>query len=257
VTTYKGNARVLSHLQDMGFDAQLAAHIQQNIHSIAKWDANDNLIDFDLTKLPDMKAAEAFAAAVNRGTKQIIQGTYVGEKSAWFHNDWLKLALQLRTYSMVSVEKQWGRQRMNHGYGYAAGAFLGQAAWAMPIYLARIHAASIGREDQQEYVKKQMHPAVMARALMNYGSMTGLMGEALDATFGIAGGWNDSVKGAVGPLAGTSAHSNLSVTNVIPSLGMLDSMGRAATGGGTVYGALKQLPFTNMPQVAIPLNLIK
>ena len=44
-----------------------------------------------------------------------FQRTYVGETGAWAHSGLLKLLAQFRTFSLTSVEKQWGRNVHNYG----------------------------------------------------------------------------------------------------------------------------------------------
>ncbi|MCL5460343.1 hypothetical protein M3M33_17025, partial [Loigolactobacillus coryniformis] len=61
-----------------------------------------------MTKITDPVARNATIQAVWRGTNQIIQGTYIGERGKWAHDGWQQLLTQFRTFSLVSMEKQWG-----------------------------------------------------------------------------------------------------------------------------------------------------
>lgn len=241
-------------LIDMGFSVELIAKLQQDLHKIAKYDGNGELIELDITKLSHPDAAEDFVQAVTRGTSQIIQGTFIGERGAWAHNDYAKLLLQFRTFGLTAVEKQWGRTRLNNGYAYAAAVLLGQMAFALPLHLARVQLNAAGREDEKEYIKNNLHPVAVTKALMNYGSMSGMAGDVLDITAGLAGGWS----GAEGKeLLGANRNQSLSVGAVVPALGSIDQGVRAVSGNGTAYQALKQLPGSNLPFIIPFINLTK
>lgn len=241
-------------LLDMGFSVELIAKLQQDLHKIAKYDGNGELIELDITKMTHPDAAEDFVQSVTRGTSQIIQGTFIGERGAWAHNDYAKLLLQFRTFGLTSVEKQWGRTRLNNGYGYAAAVLLGQMAFALPLHLARVQLNAAGREDEKEYIKNNLHPVAVTKALMNYGSMSGMAGDVLDITAGLAGGWagNEGKE-----LLGANRNQTLTVGGVVPALGSLEQGVRAVSGNGTAYQALKQLPGSNLPFIIPFINLTK
>lgn len=242
-------------LRDMGFTPEVAQAMKADLQHIAKWDASDRLVEFDLTRVSDPRTAEAFVQAVHRGTSQIIQGTFIGERTKWFHNDYMRLLLQLRTFGLTATEKQWGRTRMNHGYAYAAGALLMQMGLTIPIHLARVQLASMGREDREKYIKDNLHPASMTRALMNYASLSGMTADTLDVLTGIAGGWGGTqTRELLGARNGTQATS---VGKIVPIAGSIDTAARVVSGRADKYTALKQLPFSNLWYLLPAINLTK
>lgn len=242
-----------TYLKDMGFDAETIQAIRLGLSASTKFDSRGRVISFDVSKLGSAKLAETFVQSVHRGTAQIIQGTFVGERAAWAHNDWAKLLLQLRTFGLTSVEKQWGRTRMNSGYALAAGMLLGQMALALPIYLARVTIASAGREDQEEFLERNTNPAAVTRALLNYSSLSGLSGDVLDLMTGIAGGWGgQDVAEAIG-----ARQQATSVGGLIPVAGSIDSASRVLSGKTDVHTAIKQLPLSNLWYIAPIINLTK
>jgi hypothetical protein len=248
------------YLRDMGLNEELIGHLRTNLHRVASWDAGGRLTRFDITALPNPAAAEEFVQLVHRGTAQIIQGTFIGERTAWMHNDYMKVLAQLRTFGITAMEKQWSRTaRINGGgaagYGTAAMILVAQMALILPIHLARVHAASVGREDQQEYIEKNLAPVALVRATANYASMSGLLGDFLEVVSGAATGWSGDQD-----LMGGRMPSQLTVAGVVPALGSIDAASKLFLQGQALenpYWALKQLPGANIPYVIPFLNLLK
>lgn len=243
-------------LRDMGFTPELVAALRTRIDQMAQWDSNGRLIAFDVTKAPTPVAAEAFVQAVHRGVSQIIQGTFVGERTKWMHNDYAQLLLQLRTFGVTAAEKQWARTRFNHGggiigYSAAAGMLVAQAALVLPIHLARIQLAAGGREDAEEYIEKNMKPEALVRAVMNYTALSGLMGDILDVSASVASGWGLIDSDVLGGRQGGNA---LSVSGIVPAAASVDLAAKGITGDLNAYTAMKQLPFSNLPYIIPILN---
>jgi hypothetical protein len=245
-------------LADMGFTPDVVNAMKGDLATVARWDGNDKLLAFDLTQVSDPRTAEAFVQAVHRGTGQIIQGTFVGERNAWMHNDYLKLLLQLRTFGLTATEKQFARTRMIHGggaagYAYAGGMMLGQMALALPIYAARVQLMAAGREDREDYIKKSMNPAAMVRATMNYSSLSGLTGDVLEIISGVAGGFGSKrAQEIVG-----ARQEAASVGRVLPFAGTIDTGMRVVSGKADLHTAIKQLPFGNLWYIVPAINLTK
>lgn len=244
------------YLDDMGITPALARAVRSDLVRAVQRDAAGNAIGFDITQLSVPKAREDLLAAIHRGTGQIIQRTFIGERGAWAHNDVMKLLLQLRTFGLTAMEKQWGRTRVinSHGplngYGYAVGVLLGQMAFALPIYLARAEVYSIGRDDREDFMQKATRPASMLTATLNYSAMSGLAGDGMDMVASLGGSWSADVKDALGTKSAGGG-----VASVIPAAGSADAIWRVATGKATLHNALKQLPLANLPVVAQIINL--
>lgn len=236
-------------LADMGIDAGLVARLRNDIDEAAKWEGGQ-LREFDITKFRDTQAANDFVQAVHRGTSQIIQGVFIGETGKWAHDSLLRVLTQFRTFSITSVEKQWARQRGNYGVAKALGMLLGSMAFAAPIYVARTYANSVGREDQEAYLDRQLSAAQIARASLNYVAMSGLSGDLLDALTAISGA------GAV--TGGRSGAASQFVGNVIaPSAGLADDLWRAMQNtkeGTDIHELAKNLPFSKLPVLQQAIN---
>lgn len=245
------------YLDDMGFNKDMRVALRGVIDAAVERDAAGNAVGLDIYKFDNVELMEDFVSAVNRGTAQIIQGSFIGEQGAWAHSDLQKLALQLRTFGLTATEKQWARNRMLagpgvEGYAYAAGVLLAQMAFVTPIYLARLQVNAIGRDDREEYIKQGLSPAAMLQATMNYSANSGLVGDAFDAAMTIGGGWNDDLKESMGTRGGQSG-----VSGMVPGLGTVDQGLRQMRGDGSVAQSIKLLPGSNLPYVQAVINVTR
>jgi len=236
-------------LADMGITASLRARLGPDLSEIAKFEGG-RLVEFDLTKARDKDAGFEFAQAVHRGVSQIIQGTFIGEQGKWAHSGWLKMLTQFRTFSITSMEKQWGRQRNNQGTAKALGLLLGSMSIAAPIYMARVYTASIGRSDQEEYLEKQLAFGQIARATLNYVALSGLSGDFLDALTAVAPSIGETTGGRSG--ANKTFVGNL----IAPAAGYVDDAWQAAQNLDDPEKALKLLPGSRIPFIIPAINAL-
>lgn len=241
---YIKNGEENAALTSMGVSPELAARIKSDLPNIATFDEAGNLATLDLTKATDHAAAAEFVQAVHRGGKQIIQGTYIGETGKWAHNDLMRMLVQFRSFSLTSMEKQWTRQRSDVGTAKAFGLLMGQMAFALPIHLSRVAINATGRENKEEYLETQLHPGMLARAVLNYTSISGLAGDVLDAGASLTG------MEATGVRTG-----NGSVLGNVPSLGYIESGAKALT-QRDAREAIRMLPGGNLPFLTPVVNTL-
>lgn len=251
-------------LRDMGFTPELAKAMKGDLPTIATWGPDGRLASFDISKVSDPRIGEAFAQAVERGASQIIQGSTIGEKSKWMHNDYLKLLLQLRTFGLTASEKQWSRTVMQGaemtgsqaaGYARAAGLLVAQMALALPLHYARVQSQALGRGDRDQYLEDNLHPAALTRALMNYSSLSGVTSDVMEQLANLAGGWaGEETKDMLGV---RNAGGSSSVGRLVPVAGSVDSAMKVLSGRSDLHTAIKQLPFSNIFYLAPIINLTK
>lgn len=236
-------------LREMGISDDLLDRLRRDLPNIAKYDGG-KLIEFDISKATDKKAAMEYVQAVHRGVSQIIQGTFIGETGKWAHSGLLKLMTQFRTFSITSIEKQWGRQAGTRGAATATMMLLGSMSIAAPIYIARVALAAQGRPDKDEYLEKQLSTAQITRATLNYVALSGLSGDLLDAL--------TAITGAGEATGGRSGASSRFVGNVIaPAAGLVDDVwkGIQNTKDGTdPHELLKALPLSKLPYLVPIIN---
>jgi hypothetical protein len=242
-------------LRDFGITPELQAYLRENLDKIATFDG-DKLVRFEADKLPDSPMRDQVIQAVWRGTQQIIQGTFIGERGKWAHDGFLKLLTQFRSFSITSMEKQWGRQRNQRG-GYAAfGMAIGAMSMVWPIYAARVYANSIGRPDQEEYINERLTPQNVARASLNYMAMSGLAGDFIDALTAVA---PDSVKEATGfnPMGSTGKEADLVGNYVLPAAGLANDAFKWLQSPTEMQDAAKIMPLSRLPYLVPLMNTTK
>lgn len=238
-------------LADMGIDSDLAAAIRRELPRTARWEG-DRLVEFDITKMENREAADAFVQAVHRGTRQIIQGTFIGETGKWAHSSLLKLMLQFKTFSLIAIDKQWNRQVGNHGTAAALGLLLGTMSLAAPIYMIRAGLQSIGRPDRDAYLQKALHPVEIARQTLNYVALSGLAGDLLDALSAVAG---------YQPTGGRSGQNKSAVGNIVaPAVGKVNDIYGAIQNsreGTHLAPLMRELPFARLPYLYPAMNALR
>lgn len=253
----KGAKADMTMLNDMGITQQMVDNLRDNLDAVAKFDAKGKMTEFDIMGMSDPKLAHDFAQAINRGAKQIIQGSFVGETGKWAHNDLLRILFQFRTFSIQSQEKQWTRVAAAKGAFKTFGFMVGAMSWALPIHFARIQINALGREDRKEYVESQLDPLVLGRALFNYGALTGLSSDMFDV--GIAGlGTFEGVTGTNIDIDRSNVRgiSDGDIAGVIPAAGYVNQLMRSVT-SGDVDALLRMFPGSNIPYLVPLFNATK
>lgn len=238
-------------LADMGFTKEIKDHLREHMDTIAKFDGRGRLTSLDLYAAQlEPRIVQAMAQAVERGSAQIIQRTFIGETGKWAHDDWLKLLFQFRTFSLTSVEKQWGRNTANYGAVRSFAILMGTMGFALPIHAARVNAKMVGmsRKEREDYAEKNLNANALTRATLNYASSAGLLGDFLDIT--------STMGTKVGVLpkeyataSGARTGSTGGIGALIPGIGMMDDLYKG-TVGGQFKKLPKVLPGANLPAVA-------
>ena len=240
-------------LDDIGLHQDVRTKLLKDLPNIAKFDSSGRLVEFDITKATDTQAAEEFVQAVHRGAAQIIQGTFIGEKGAWAHDGFLKLLTQFRTFGITAAEKQWTRQTANHGVTTTVAMLMGSMAFAAPIHIARVLAASVGMPEQEreKYLERRLAPIEIARATMNYVALTGLSGDVLDQLSNVVGATQLTGGGRTGNT------NEKSITSIVPAAGVAEDLYRAVQNskdGTDIEPLVRALPGAKLPYLAPVLN---
>jgi hypothetical protein len=233
-------------LSDMGFSPRVREVFKAEMDKVVKRDAFGRIKEFDISKISDIDAANEFYQAVVRGSNQIIQGSFIGETGRWTHSDMGRLLSQFRNFPLVALEKQWARNKGNHGVAGALGILVGSMAFAMPVVLARIAFSAQGRSDKDEYLAKQLDPMNLARASLNYVGSSGFAGEVMDLLGSMSGAETGGRKG-----------SGSIVSSVLPAAGYIEDVGKAVHDPTDPYKVAKALPFSRTPFFLIGVNALK
>lgn len=241
-------------LADMGFTPEVRAAIKADIDKAVVWNGN-SVKSFDITKITNTEAASAFVTAVHRGSRQIIQGSFVGEKHRWQHTMLGRMATQFRTFPLLAMEKQLGRNRATYGAASVLGMVLAALPFVMVIQAGRVLLGAVGREDSDKYIDERMSPEALTRASLNY---IGILGLIPDVVNGLTTMLPDEVDQALGGAAG-GRHGQKGLSAVVPIVGWGDKVVRAATNEGAkkVSPLLSVTPLNNTPLLAPLTNLLR
>lgn len=239
-------------LADMGFTPAIREAIKADMDKAVVWNGNA-IKEFDISKVTNTEAASAFVTAVHRGSRQIIQGSFVGEKHRWQHTVLGRMMTQFRTFPLVAMEKQLGRSRATFG----AMGVLGMVVAAMPavavIQAARVLLGATGRADADEYIEKRLSPDALARASLNYIGVLGLIPDVVNGLTAITG--TDEALGGIGG----GRQGQTGIANVVPIAGWGDKIVKGVTNDGAkrVSPLLQVTPLNNTPLLAPLTNLLR
>lgn len=222
-------------LRSMGISPELQAQLRDDLPNIARFDEDGRLTALDIRQTASPEAALALQQAVERGAKQIIQGTFIGERGAYMHDSFLRVLTQFRSFSIIAMDKQFSRVAADRGTAKALGLLLGQMSFAVPIHLARVNLNASTMEDsrREQYLETQLAPGMLARATLNYASLGGLAGDILDAGAALGGLEMSGVRSGQSSFSGN-----------IPAIGYADGLVRGIT-NKDMSALVKSLPGGN------------
>uniref|UniRef100_A0A7M2QNS7 Uncharacterized protein n=1 Tax=feces metagenome TaxID=1861841 RepID=A0A7M2QNS7_9ZZZZ len=254
-----GNLSVI--LKDMGFDDDLAKKIGDDLAEATVW-KNGKVQSFDITKFKSQDAQEAFLQAVHRGVNQTIQGTFIGERGWWTHTNLGRFATQFRNFPITAMEKQWGRLTAAHGGGVggmmaATGMIVAAAGLAIPMYAARVAVNAAGREDADEYIDNALTPTEIAKNVMNYIAITGMMQDFLQLITTTAGAINDDFKVWVPEQGRGGAPNRTTISGLIPGVSSMDKVLALPGQLQDPHKLVRALPYTNLPWLTPMVNALR
>ncbi len=250
-------------LKDMGIDDNLLARLRRTQDQVVTWGADGKLEAVDPRKvesLEDRQAWLAFYTAIERGTSQILQDTFIGETGKWAHNGWLKMLFQHRTFSLVAQQKQLGRYVGLYGAWGTAGIIASAMAVAAPLQALRVlsRVALLPEEEREAQIDENiLSPLAIGKATLNYVSAAGMLNDVLDVGTGVAGGWYEYATDSGAPdwvrkLSGGQLGNRREVIGgqLAPALGVVNDFAQGVQGRPENLADL--LPGGRLPYV-IPL----
>lgn len=255
------NGNLSKIMDDMGFDATLAKQIGDDLNKAVVWNG-DKVKSFDITKFQSNDAQEAFLQAVHRGVNQTIQGTFIGERGWWTHTNLGRFATQFRNFPITSMEKQWGRLKAMHGGGAggamaAVGMAVAAAGLALPMYAARVAVNAAGRDDQDEYIDKMLAPDEVAKSVMNYIAITGMMQDFLQLATTTAGAINEDFQVYVPEQGRGGVPNKTTIAGLIPGLSSADRLLALPGQLNDPHKIARAMPFSNLPWLTPMVNALR
>ena len=251
-----GDKKLSKLVSEMGFNEGFMTKLKDALPGSTTFEGKW-VSSFDIDRLPRDVASE-LVQGVQRGAKQVIQGSFRGENFRAQTSMLGQILTQFRSFTFLSMEKQWGRVAGATGSVAATAYLAGQMMAAIPIHLARVQFNAMGKQDAQKYIDQNTSVAALVRASLNYASLAGLMGEGYDAVNGVVGAATGTKIG--GENARTGAKNGF-VSSIVPGLSYADGAVKNAMGlvsKPTFEQAAKLgksvLPGGNIPYLAWAFN---
>lgn len=152
-------------LEELGLTQEFMNDLQKHYDANSK---GSGLLGFDTMPYA---MGETLANAIRRKSGLIIQRNFIGDEGIWMNKALGKTFAQLKSFSLVSGEKQFGRGIRHDKIGLAKKIAFGFALGSM-VYAAKAYVNSIGREDQDEYLEEKLSPKGLAFGAMGMMSTT-------------------------------------------------------------------------------------
>ena len=215
-------------LVDMGFTPDVWARLQQSKDAVRR-DPGGRLLEFDATRLdPDL--AMRFQSATDRGVSQMIQSAFAGEQTGLHHSALGRIALQFRSFPLLAMEKQWGRNRAMHGAGTAMAMALAAVPWVLPIMGARIllKAQFMAEDEKERYLDRALAPQAIMKTSLQYVGILGLAPDMFDALAYIPTQMSPELKNAMVGGEGRDMRSRpATLGSLIPAAGYVEDILKA------------------------------
>lgn len=152
-------------LEELGLTQEFMNNLQKHYDAHSK---GSGLLGFDTMPYA---MGETLANAIRRKSGLIIQRNFIGDEGIWMNKALGKTFAQLKSFSLVSGEKQFGRGIRHDKIGLAKKTAFGFALGSM-VYASKAYVNSIGREDQEEYLEEKLSPKGLAFGAMGVMSTT-------------------------------------------------------------------------------------
>jgi hypothetical protein len=242
----KGTAAT-KRMKALGLSDDMLKRVQAQIKQHATFDGG-RLKMMNHKKWDDQEALAAFEGAAFRLSRSIIQENDLGQMNKFMSSPMMRTVLQFRSFMLAAWSKQ-TMQGLNMRDWQAFMAFTSSTLIAGLAYTSRTYLNSIGRSDQQEYLKEKLDPGKLAGAALQNSSWFSILAPAMDTAWTSLLGNDESL--FVG--RNTQLASNLIWGNPTADLGnrVLGAMqhGRAMLEGrasqSDVRGLLLLTPFQN------------
>lgn len=135
----------------------------------------------------DVEAAAAFHSAVTKWSRVVVQESDIGAMSHWMTTDTGRMIVQFRSFMIQGYEKQF----LRNVYARDMGTFA-SFAWGIPlsygVYAGKTYLESIGRADQQKFLKDRFSSDSITKALVSRTDEASILPMLTDAVFRSGGG---------------------------------------------------------------------
>ena len=134
----------------------------------------------------DKEAREAFLAATDRLSRQIIQRNDIGNMIPWMSHPAAKMLMQFRSFMVGAYTKQ-TLKSLHFRDGAAVGSAIGTMAMAGAAYVAQSKIQAIGRSDRDEFEEKRLNWTAIGTASFARAGMSSIVPMLVDTGLYAAG----------------------------------------------------------------------
>jgi len=179
-------------MEQLGISEDLAQRIRNQINSKATY-KGDILESLNTKDWDDAEALDAFQVSVYREATQSVQEVSIGSLNPSLRGEWGKTLFQFMSFPIAALEQQAMRMgvRAFHGDATTVAKIIMSAGFMGTLmYTSRIYMNAEGRSDKEEYIKRMMTPAMIAKGALGQVGATTTFATIFDITTGTMSGNN-------------------------------------------------------------------
>lgn len=218
-------------LGDIGIDKAMWKQVKK---SIKKYGTGDTMGLDRWT--PSIR--EPLLDAMHRANTISIQRQLIGETPHWLHSHLGEILGQFRTFPIVAMEKQTGRElRMHDTESVMTTIYAMSIGTAMYMAKLNVNTAGMGKYQREEYLEKYTTPTAMAQGAASMGgvfSMVPDVWQTFQTAFSIPSPYDSR---------GITANADQNLWNLFPATSKLNSIYKAVQDtSGVVTGENEYTP---------------
>jgi hypothetical protein len=234
--------------EQLGITDEMAQRIRNQIDEHADYLPDGTLNGLNADRWTDSDAADIFFASARREATQAVQEMNAGSVNARLRGEVGKSFFQFLSFPMASMEQQ----AMRLGVRFANGDQM-QVAKIMSfsmmlgsmMYMSRSYLNSMGRSDQEEYMKRRMETANLLQGALSQIGAASLFGYIYQLTTGAMDGNTNAL---------TPAGVSMGIGAIKGAGDMWDALGEGELSETELRSLLRIFPFTSLYGVRQILN---
>ncbi len=173
-----------SRLAMMGLDRPMLDRIADQLRQHAPGiEGNGQRIrSVNWSQWSDLDARDAMLTAINREARTLIHGEDMASTGLWMNKSWGRLAIQLRRFPMMAMQKQLARALHDRELAHVFDFMLTGTTGALSAY-AQAHLKSIGmpQGDREQYLAENASFGRLIAAGLQRNPYSGMFPQIIDA----------------------------------------------------------------------------
>lgn len=208
-----------------------------------------------LDKWDDLQARTALENAVFRMTRKLIQTGDLGSAALWMSSPTAQLIFQFRGFGFTAWANQFQYQ-LHVAPAHAVASFMMSMAWNAVVRAAQVSLLSVGRSDQDKYLKKQLDTWELGKAGFQRGGWSSIIPMGIDTTLGLLGQPQQFTARSSGQPSSAFGGSPFVGLYDKLSTGMQGLLGNHHTSQFEMRQLFGVLPFSNLLPMTVGLNAL-